>query len=354
MSAEDAASVRPDPSTGSGEGRPEGADLAAGIADARPLGAYPLLLQLERLLGGLRVGTDASPAEEPIRFCHDPSLAFRAAEVSEIRERELPSADGLGTRRVLEITTAFLGLTGAASPLPPYFSEEVAQEDPEAPLRRGFLDLFHHRLLSLFYRARLRSDFPHSYRSDQSDAWSVRLLSLLGVDAPQALPVPPWRLLRWAPLLAERAVTAAALEAALEDVLSEDLDGGHVSIEQFVGSWVGIDPEELNHLGRASSTLGRDLVLGRRVFDRAGKFRVVVGPLTRTGFDRFARGEAPRRRIAETVRALCGDPLELEIVLWLSKDAAPRMALGHARLGRDAWLGGQARETRVRVDVPSS
>ncbi len=328
-------------------------DLAAWVARVKPLGAYPLLLELERILGGLRVGSDASPGEEPIRFRHDPALAFRAAEVTEVRERELPAGETAGARRVLEITTAFLGLTGAASPLPPYFAEEVAQEDPEAPLRRGFLDLFHHRLLSLFYRARLRSDFPNSYRSDHADAWSVRVLSLLGVDAPAALAVPAWRILRWAPLLAERAVTAAAIEAAVEDVLSADLDGAHVAVEPFVGSWAAIHPEELNRLGRASSRLGRDLVLGRRVFDRAGKFRIVVGPLSRAGFDRFAREEAPRRRIAETVRALCGDPLELEIVLWLSKDAAPHMALGHARLGRDTWLGGQVRESRVRVEVPA-
>lgn len=314
---------------------------------ARRRGAYPLLVLLERLLGGdAGIGTAAHLDEERIRLRHDRQLAFRAGEVTSVRVKDVNRE-----RPVVEIVTSFLGLTGAASPLPPYLVEEVAQEDEEAPARRDFLDMFHHRFVSLFFRARARSDYANGYRSDQTDAWSRRVLALLGRDRRTLLE--PWRVLRWAALLAQRNVTPAALEAAVGDVLSEALGPVGVTVEPFVGDWVPIEPDDQNRLGRARTRLGEDLVLGRRILDRASKFRLVVGPLGREGLVRLRGDEALLRRVALTVAELCAATLDFELVLWLTPEAAPHLELGAARLGRDSWLGGQVRETRLRVDVPA-
>ncbi len=322
-------------------------EIARHLEAARRRGAYPLLLVLERLLGAdAGIGTGANLDEERIRLRHDRQLVFRTAEVSGIRvkdvNRELP---------VVEITTAFLGLTGAVSPLPPYLPEEVAQEDEDAPYRRDFLDMFHHRFVSLFYRARARSDFANGYRSDQSDAWSRRVLALLGRDG--APIVERWRVLRWASIFAQRNVTPAAVEAVVADVLAEELGEVGVTVEPFVGAWVPIEPDDQNRLGRARSTLGTDLVIGRRILDRSSKFRLVLGPLGREGLTRLRGNERLLRRIAETVAELCAATLDFELVLWLTPDAAPHLELGSAHLGRDSWLGGQVRETRLRVDIPA-
>jgi predicted component of type VI protein secretion system len=59
------------------------------------------------------------------------------------------------------------------------------------------------------------------------------------------------------------------------------------------------------------------------------------------------------RRVADAVTELAGGPLEYEVVLWLSKDAAPHLELGAARLGRNSWLGGQVRESRVPAQMPA-
>lgn len=329
-----------------GEVPPE--EVARHLEAARRRGAYPLLVVLERLLGGdAAIGTAANLDEERIQLRHDRQLSFRPAEVSAVRVRDVNRE-----RPVVELTTAFLGLTGAASPLPPYLPEEVAQEDDESPLRRDFLDLFHHRFVSLFFRARARSDYANGYRTDQSDAWSRRVLALLGRDGTPR--VERWRVLRWAPIFASRNVTAAAVEAAVADVLAEDLGGEvGVAVEPFVGAWVPLDPDDENRLGRARSTLGGDLVLGRRILDRASRFRLVVGPLGRDALARLRGNEGLLRRVAATVTELCASTLDFELVLWLTADAAPHLELGAARLGRDSWLGGQVRETRLRVDIPA-
>jgi type VI secretion system protein ImpH len=172
----------------------------------------------------------------------------------------------------------------------------VAQEEVDQTRLRDFLDLFHHRVLTLFHRARARSDLPGGHRADLRDAWSRRVLALLGVDqaALTRSAAPGWRLLRWAPLLADRNPTGPAIEAAVEDAVGEEvLAGARAAVEPFAGTWVEIAADELNRLGRSSSALGRDLLLGRRIFDRAGKFRVVIGPLGAGGSPASPAGASP-------------------------------------------------------------
>jgi type VI secretion system protein ImpH len=327
---------------------------------ARRRGFRALLLALDRLRPGSAsaLGGAATAHEESIRFRHDPSLALPTADVVAVEEVELPADAAGDRRRAIQVTTSFLGLTGQVSPLPTYMAEEVAQEvAQEVRPRREFLDLFHHRALSLLHRGLAQHDLPGSAHSDQRDEWAGRLLALLGCDEPPGAPRPPdapprWTLLRSAPLLAQRAISAAALEACLADLLAPELGGAGVEVEQFVGSWVALADEDRTRLGAASSELGRSLVLGNRIFDRSGRFRVVIGPLDAEGYARFS---APERASAvrSTARALARDDLDVEIVLLLGSDAAPGFALsssGRARLGRNTWLGRQARESRVTVD----
>ncbi|WP_242396310.1 type VI secretion system baseplate subunit TssG [Anaeromyxobacter oryzisoli] len=338
---------------------PDGAEDAR-LEAARRRGLGPLMLLVARLRPDApEVGGDAMPREEPVRLRHDPWLVFHPGDVSAVRRTRLPTApDGLEPGpEVVEITTTFLGLTGAVSPLPGYLAEEVAKEvaheADEPPRQREFLDLFHHRILSLFHRAATVHDPTANHLSDQSDAWSRRVLALAGLDAgAAALPnVERWRLLRWAPLLGGRAMTAAGLEAALADLLSDDLGAARVAVEQFVGTWAPVAAEDRTRLGVAACELGKTALLGSRVYDRAGKFRVVIGPLDRAGYARFS-DPALQALVARAIAALAGDELERELVLWLGPDAAPRLELSSrcaSQLGRNAWLGRQATEARFTV-----
>lgn len=349
------------------------------LAEARRAGFRALMLAADRVRPGAAsaLGGDAAPHEESIRLRHDASLAFPLADVSSVRVVTLPAEAGSSgsPREILEITTAFLGLTGSVSPLPPHIPEEVAQEVAEErgePRMAAFLDLFHHRALSFFHRAGAKHDVPGGARSDQGDAWSRRILALLGRDEAAAPPAgapggaggasaaggraspadePAWRALRYAPLLAQRALTAAALEACLADLLAADEPGG-VAVEQFVGRWVELAPDERTRLGRSACALGRSFVAGARVFDRAGKIRVVVGPLDAAGWARFS-APAKIAEIRHAVAALAGGDLDLELALRLAPRAAPGFVLtasGTHRLGRNTWLGHQKTATQVVVD----
>lgn len=313
----------------------------------------------------VRVGELGPVLKEVVRFRHDPSLTFATSDVRGIlrRERSVEEAvDGAAPGPLYEITSTFLGLTGTVSPLPTYFAEEIIHEDDERPAQRQFLDLFHHRILSLFYRAHTRYSYASDYLSDQQDAWSRRTLALAGIDTfggrGPVVDLPLWRLLRLAPLLASRARTASGLVSVVSDTMSHILEGAGVSVEQFVGRWVSIDERQLFRLGVSNCTLGEDATIGRKVFDRGGKFRLVLGPLRRNAFQQFLPGSKGLDALRDLVLFYVRDPLEFDVELILAPGETPAMRLSSrpgdgSRLGLDSWVTVNAdRETRVIVPVP--
>jgi type VI secretion system protein ImpH len=338
-------------------------DIAAKIAaQARRYNFFGAVALLERLSPGApRVGGLGPVIEEAIRFRHDPTMTFSPSDVSaiDVVEKPVDPTNDLSPNRVVyEIMTTFLGLTGAATPLPLYFAEEVASEDPDQPSQRQFLDIFHHRILSLFYRMRARYAFTSEFLTDGTDAWSRRVLAIAGVDAYEGQRnslLPTWRLLRLAPLLTTRARTARNLQLALQDIFGDTLDGGGVDVEQFVGRWVDIEERQRMRLGVVNTVLGKDTTLGVKIFDRGGKIRVVLGPLNEKTFRRFTPDGDQLPLVREVVGLFCRDELECDVEIVLGGDAAPRFKISSkdgSRLGSDTWLGQRREETRMVVDLP--
>ncbi|MFP2923986.1 type VI secretion system baseplate subunit TssG [Pyxidicoccus sp. 3LG] len=325
---------------------------------APQLGFFEVVAYLERLTpDAVRVGDLGPVVGERIRFRHAPSLGFASGDVSGVQLRQVPARPDVpdSVRPLFEVVTTFLGLTGATSPLPSLLAEEVAQEDPDRPVRREFLDLFHHRLLSLLYRILCRYRVTSELTSDCTDEWSRRMLSLAGLDTYEQSwkgRLPVWRLLRIAHLLACHTRSAERLELALQDLLGEDLGEARVSIRQFVGRWVDIDAR--TRLGRANHQLGRNLLLGSKAVDRTGRFEIEIGPLPPRTYQRLL----PEGDLFPLARELVGlfirDPLEYSFELYLSESLQHTFHLSSAeprRLGRDTWLG---TNRRIHVSVPGS
>jgi type VI secretion system protein ImpH len=334
-------------------------ESARKLAEEAPrLGFFQLVAYLERLTasGTARVGSVGPVNEEMIRFRHDPSLGFSSGDVSSVALREVPvrAEEPYSRRPLFEVVTHFLGLTGSVSPLPMYIAEEVAQEDPDRAVRREFLDLFHHRLLSLLYRIESKYRISSESNFDNTDQWSRRLLALAGFDTyegERTSKLPTRRLLRIVPLLASRARTADKLEAALEDVLGENLEGARVRVEQFVGRWVDIDARL--RLGRSNHILGRNTVLGGKAFDRMGKIKIHIEPLPTTVYRRMLPGGDLLPQAREVVRLFLKDPLEYEFELGLTEGVTQTFNLSStqsAQLGRDTWLG-KGRQVRLSIPV---
>jgi type VI secretion system protein ImpH len=132
--------------------------------------------------------------------------------------------------------------------------------------------------------------------------------------------------------------------AVLEDVL-RDAFGLPVEVRQFVGQWLRLAPADRSTVGKsgAHNQLGTSMVLGGRVWDEQGKFRLRVGPLTFARFRELLPGGASLRPLAQMARLFVGGEFDFDVQLVLKGDEVPDCKLSSTRgagacLGRYAWL----------------
>lgn len=282
--------------------------------------------------GSAPVGHQGPVEKEVIRFRPVLDLAFAASDVSKISEVKSPEG---GVR--YEIATTFLSLYGTVSPLPNYFTEELLAQDDES-LQRDFLDLFHHRAISLLYRAWEKYRYTSRFSPEGNDYFSTRFRMLLGIDRlPRGHRVSSLRILGLSGILTQIPHSAEALRS----VLSDYFDGIGVGIQTCVGRWLPIPDDQLNLLARANTRLGKDLCLGERVFDRSCTFRVALGPLSLEEYMAFLPCGDKMPELRELTDLMNGDGLDYEVELQLNVDEVPPLQLcaPTARLGWASWLG---------------
>ena len=207
----------------------------------------------------------------------------------------------------------------------------------------AFLDVFHRRMLSLFYRARANAEPVISLDRDDGDRFSGFVGSMFGIGAPALRErdmIGDFAKLHFAGLLANRTRPASGLASILRAYFRLP-----VRIEQFVGHWMVLPEETLSRIGAAGegNRLGSSLVLGRKVWDCQNKFRIVLGPVGHEDYRRFMPGGDSLKRMLAWVRTYCGLALEWEVRLILKHAEVPPLRLGGGtRLGWSTWLASGA------------
>lgn len=280
------------------------------------------------------VGRQGPPEREVVRFRVDPSLGFADSDISRIEVK-----DTGGEMPRFEITTTFLGLYGASSPLPSFYTEDVLHQDEES-LTRPFVDLFHHRLLSLFYRTWEKYRYQAQFQPGGSDLLSRRLLHMLGLGpgiAPHRTHVPPVRLLGYLGLLTQLPGSASVLRSILADYF----DPIGVEIEQCSGAYIDIAPAQRTQLGVAHCTLGVDAMPGSRLWDRSASFTIRLGPMGVKDYLSFLPPGSKTAELREMVDLVNSDALDYILDVWIHCDEIPelRLSANTARLGWSTWLG---------------
>jgi type VI secretion system protein ImpH len=217
---------------------------------------------------------------------------------------------------------------------------------PDPTLAR-FLDVFHHRLLSLFWRARADAEPAVEADRPREDRFAQRLLALAGFRSAPAS-AEPWRRARrfWVGHLSRQSKNAEGLASILRGFFRFG-----VRIEQFVGRWLPMPGRERCRLGSGASALGRNAFLGDEIWNCTQTIRIACGPLDRRRYDSLLPGGTSWRRLCELVRDYLGDELAWEALLVQRRDHVSHARLDcRVRLGWTAWLGDTPAE-RDRADL---
>lgn len=262
-----------------------GALLPALLADAPQMNFFRFC-ELIELSAPHRppLGTTDSPANEPVRFRSQGGLGFPGREIQSVER------DGDFPARPPVVRTTFLGLYGVDARMPSYFVDEIAQRRDGAEPLAAFLDLFHHRIVTQFYRVARKYRYPVGFRPGGQDEVSRYLLGLLGLgfgeqDRVQQT-VDPRKLLSMLGLASQRTRTAEGLAGVLRHAVPD----AHVAVEEFHPVWVRLDAS-----GRMP--LGENCVLGRGFYDRANAVRVVIMPQTRESVLDLMPGRSMHREV---------------------------------------------------------
>jgi len=303
------------------------------IAEPWRFDYFALLRQLERTFkDGPRIGDSAALREEFARFGQDPFMEFPASNVARVKQD--------GDNAPLKIFVRHLGLLGPQGALPLAATEEayhyVLAGDDAFP---RFLDLLNGRFLQLFFRAwaDARPIAQHDRPADDRFIAYVGSFAGLGSDVfADRDTVPDMAKLSFAGLISPRAKCASRLTRFLQGLFDVK-----VEIDEFVGTWLSFDPSHCSRLGGTHARLGRDALLGSRVFSVEDKIRVRVFVKNFTQYEQFLPTEARNlsEPLADAVFFYIGDELEWEVELAIPAGEVVPVRLGQSgRLGWTTWV----------------
>src|SRR5438045_5223746 len=195
-----------------------------------------------------RIGYSLSPAEDPVRFAQSPSLAFAPSTLEALRRTAASPAPMLFVRH--------FGLFGPNGPMPLHFTEHAYERQIHSGDHTiaGFLNIFHHRLISFFFRSLADRQKTVDLDRFEEQRLAVFLGSFFG-------------LVRSAEAMRERDVVQDAAKLyftgqmanqtrhaeGLESILRAYFDI-KTELQTFVGRWMDLPSDSLCQLGASEET----------------------------------------------------------------------------------------------------
>jgi type VI secretion system protein ImpH len=286
-----------------------------------------------------RLGTARRPLDEPLRLGQSPDLSFAPSALHAVWPATSKSPPRMEVR--------FFGLFGPNGPLPLHLTEYARERllhHNDATFAR-FADLFHHRLLLLFYRAWAQAQPTVGLDRPGDDRFADLVGSLIGIGSPALRgrdAAPDHAKLFFSGVLSRQVRHADGLASLLSGYLRRP-----VRVEQFVGAWIPLPPSERTRIGRsiagrpnASARVGAGAVLGQTVWDRQHNFRVHIGPLDQDSFASLLPDGSALPAVSALVEQYVGREFGWDLRLTLrTPEVEPTRPGRHGRLGWTTWLG---------------
>ena len=279
-----------------------------------------------------RVGESRKASDDRVRLGHAPHLTFAPSDVA---------AFEAGEEGGVRLEQHSFGLFGPNGALPLHFTEHAYERrrQREDATFVDFLNVFQHRLISLFYRAWANADPATNLDRTGSDRFATFAGALVGIAPTPARnrdSVPDYAKFSRAGALSLQTRSADGLELTLADYF-----GLPVQIRQFQRAWLTIPEALQTRLGdRTSATLGDGATLGGATWQCQHKFEIVIGPLTLAALRNFLPGERGLAELHALVRFYTNDEWTWQLRLLLRDVEIPGIRVGRSgQLGWTTWLG---------------
>lgn len=270
-----------------------------------------------------------------LRMRPAPEISFPGADVRRCELDDNGKAD---------LQLNFMGLYGVDAPVPHYFTELIARDDDSSEAMRAFLDLFSHRLYTLFYlawkkyRPYVALDAPNNAYQDYVQALSGHTLN--DEDTIE---------LGFCGAMGARVRNAATLAG----MLTEYMGNIPARVQQFVPRWVKLQSD--SYLGGEAEyglCLGDNTIVGDEVLDISGKVDIRIGPMEASAAKRLLPGRPDALALGSFIKRYLDPTLSFDLVLIIKPSSILGMQLGadDALLGWSTWIGYQVSESdEIRI-----
>jgi type VI secretion system protein ImpH len=303
--------------------------------DASSLNLFAVMRLLDAVSEDVpRLGTARRIREERIRFGQEVTLAFAPGELA----RYEPGVENTVPR----LMQHSFGLFGPNGPLPTHLTEYAfgrLHHNRDETFAR-FADIFHHRLLTLMYRAWALAQPVVGLDRPGETHFTDQLASLMGLGLSKLRSrdgVPDNFKFAHAGLFARQTRHPEGMAALLENYFRVP-----IRILTWVGYWLRVPSDQQTSLSESGgfARLGVETSLGESVWDAQTGFRIIVGPLPHKRYLDFLPNGLSLPRLMDLVRLYVGDEYRFDVQLVLQEKEVPFSWLGNdVLLGWTSWLG---------------
>lgn len=276
------------------------------------------------------IGNEENLYEHPLRFGQDATLSFQEKQVH--RVSQMPEKT--------KVQIQGFGMLGSNGVLPIHITEASYEKKlhEKNTAFNDFLDIFHHRLISLFYKAWLMSEPVIMLDNGNNKAFSNQIASFVGSAIDQHdkdYEKLAYDQFYYSSLLLSQHMPLDNLQEILNCYFKIP-----IKIKQNIGQWID-SPEHSTIISHHSEhRLGQGLLIGTRYYDITQKFRVVIGPIGISTYLRFLKNGDLAQQLNIWIYRYIKHNYIFDIELVVDKnEVLPMAANGFSKLGQTSWLG---------------
>ncbi|PVZ67689.1 type VI secretion system baseplate subunit TssG [Pelagibaculum spongiae] len=289
-----------------------------------------------------RLGNAVMLSDEPIRLGQTPSLSFAPAALSGFSKANQ-------FRAVPRLDVNFQGLLGPNGPMPLHITEYVYQRERHHndSTLRNFLNIFNHRLLSLFYRAWANTE-PVCNADRDDDRFRKYIGAFLGISLDT---------MTHRDNLDDNVKLSNAANFSNPTKTTDGLSNicanflqAPVNIVEYVGHWLELPEEGYTVLSEVNigCDLGKTAVLGANVWDRHSKFAIEIGPLDYSEYKDLLPTNPVFTALTDLIKNYIGFEFLWEARLIIKSSQIPELKLsGRQGLGWNCWVGDPGDKDRM-------
>ncbi|SMF09441.1 type VI secretion system baseplate subunit TssG [Desulfovibrio gilichinskyi] len=330
--------------------RKSSASITGDLLDNPTQYSFFQAIRLLRLHSGGCTGKDLEAFfRDHLRVRPQLSLGFPATDLTYAEEEKHEDGD------TYRLEATFLGLYGASSPLPVFYTEELLNEASEdKSVTRDFVDIINNDVYACFFRAWSRSRLMVKVVDEKDFSWLERLYSLLGFGHRVMIDSVPeeCRSFRHIGLFTQYPRSALGLCTLLKDALEHK----NIEVQQCILRKVKLPEDQLFSLGVDSNVLGERSWIGEELDDRTGKLAIVVRELDDVHYHKLLPGDGDGQRLDNLVRGYLVEPFQYDLVLEMAAGEAKTAILGGEQwsgLGCDTWIFSGERLGSARATFPN-